>query len=270
MGKGKRTRRERDEGRRKSMSDRRDKEPTTVEQWRTQNRKFFREAKDSGFVGVEGLEGLEIPELGSTRSMFKPAPTSEPGTMFECEDCQWQGYLEGLFSTGSSPNGIAASESVMFGLCPECQGNMYAIDHIILNGPEGGISATHPAGLQFALQILLGKLESGEITPDEAVEELRKEPILRRIVDRLEAYPATTAIVSTTITAILTVLGTQALQDDREPTLTPDQVEQIVKRVVTAVNEQDGDEDQDRPVRHEGHPSTAADVSGSDPDEPGE
>lgn len=246
MGKKNRVRRERAAGRRKPIQERRDKEPTTVEQWRAYNRKVFREARENGFAGMDGLEGLEIPELGSTRSMFKPEPTDEPGTMYECEDCGWRGYLEGIFSTHSNPAGIQATESVIFGMCPECQGNMYGVDEVILNGPDGGIAASHPAGLQFALERLLGKVKSGDVTPDEAIAVLRQEPMLRRVVDQIEAHPAvstiTASFVTTLIGVLLTVLFTSGGDEPMPvPTITPEQVEQIVESVVSKIEDGDAD-----------------------------
>jgi len=241
MGRKKRIREERAAGLRRPPDGQRNKEPTAVEQWRQENRKAFREMRENGFKGVDGLEGFDPQETGSTASLFEPEPTDEPGTMYECEDCKFQGYVEGIFATGSSPNGIQASEMVMFGACPECHGNMYSISWTILNGPEGGISASHPAGLRAALEMLLERLESGEVTADEAVEELRKEPMFRRILDRLEAHPVTVGLVTGVIYIVLKHLGLD--EPDKEPppaaTFTPAQVEQIIDEVVSHVEEAD-------------------------------
>lgn len=249
MGKGKRNRRDRAEGRRKPISDRRNK-LSRAEEWRKEVRQDFRDKMASGFAGVEGLEGFERPPLGATREMFKPAPTDEPGTMFACEDCGWEGYLEGMFTTNSDTRGIAAAESALPGMCPDCGGNMYSTSIIVANMAEGGIAASHPAGLRFALEHLLGQVESGEVTPDEAIAELRKEPVIRRVIDRIEGNPAVSTITAGFVTTLIGVLLTFLITDhsEPEPSITPEQIEQIVESVVSEMDEREHQEEQPPPA----------------------
>lgn len=248
MGKGKRIRRDRADGRRGPISDRRNK-LSPEEEWRREVRQDFRDKLASGFAGVEGLEGFERPPLGATREMFEPAPTDEPGTMFACEDCGWEGYLEGMFTTNSDPRGIAGAETVLPGMCPDCGGNMYSTSTIVANMAEGGIAATHPAGLRFALERLLSQVETGEVTPDDAIAELRKEPVIRRIIDLIENYPGVSTITAGFVTTLIGVLLTFLVTERSEPapSITPEQIEQIVESVVSEMDERDQQDEQAPP-----------------------
>lgn len=179
------------------------------------------------FVIIHESDGTaDWTQYSAPVSLFKDAPTDEPGMTFECPRCGAMTYLEGILALSTMVQDLSSSRVLLQDGCVKCGTTMVA-QQFGFQAADGAVLATHSFVLETFLEALLDDLRSGNITPDEAVTELAdKAPNLHPIVEWIERRGATLTLVATVLLALLSYVHEQ---DDKS--LSPDDIHKIVTTI---------------------------------------
>lgn len=241
MGKGSRNRRERAEGRRRVGQA---PEPPDHGYSEDEIRDYIAQIEEATrgiWETVEAEHGRSeridqgpLPRTHLIGTTFLEQETGEPGSWMVCIDCGARYFVDGIVGVTTSKEKIGVPLHVMPFSCPLCGSSMVAENHIVNFSGGGGIAASHPDFLAVALEELLEQLRAGELTAEQAVEQLRTTPGMSRLVRWIEARGATTGIVVAVLIAVLAYARPPGGGGDQ---VTPEQIEQIVASVVSELED---------------------------------
>lgn len=158
--------------------------------------------------------------------VFRREPTAEPGTFFECDNCDETVYVEGILPVSERVRDISTFRvSMLFG-CRACGSDMTATQQFGVDVGPTTFMTTHPMMRATFLKVLLQSVESGELSPEEAVAAISAEmPELHPIVQWIEKRGATLAIVVSVLLFVLNYVDQRANDDS----LTPEDIQRIVR-----------------------------------------